>query len=184
MALTAVAEAMYSETSWPELEKALADAIRGDGIGLLDLYDSYFQRQSDGTYDNSIEAFQTISCMDSAERLTVAQEDASAAKFIAVAPRFAPGTTGSYFCTFYPPTQDPRVTITGKGAGPVLVVGTTGDPATPLSSTENMAKALEQGVLLVVTADQHTGYSVNQCSTNAVDNYLLKLTVPAAGKRC
>ena len=184
VALTAVAEAMYSETSWPELEKALADAIRGDGIGLLDLYDSYFQRQSDGTYDNSIEAFQTISCMDSAERLTVAQEDASAAKFIAVAPRFAPGTTGSYFCTFYPPTQDPRVTITGKGAGPVLVVGTTGDPATPLSSTENMAKALEQGVLLVVTADQHTGYSVNQCSTNAVDNYLLKLTVPAAGKRC
>jgi len=184
VALTAVAEAMYSETSWPELEKALADAIRGDGIGLLDLYDSYFQRQSDGTYDNSIEAFQTISCMDSAERLTVAQEDASAAKFIAVAPRFAPGTTGSYFCTFYPPTQDSRVTITGKGAGPVLVVGTTGDPATPLSSTENMAKALEQGVLLVVTADQHTGYSVNQCSTNAVDNYLLKLTVPAAGKRC
>ena len=76
------------------------------------------------------------------------------------------------------------MTITGKGAGPVLVVGTTGDPATPLSSTENMAKALEKGVLLVVTADQHTGYSVNQCSTDAVDNYLLKLTVPAAGKRC
>ncbi len=184
VALTAVAEAMYSEASWPDLEAALADAIRGDGSGLLDLYDSYFQRQRDGTYDDSLEAFQTISCMDSSERLTVAEEDASAASFIAAAPRFAPGTTGSYFCTFYPPAQDPRVTITGKGAGPVLVVGTTGDPATPLSSTENMAKALEQGVLLVVTADQHTGYSVNQCSTDAVDNYLLKLTVPAAGKRC
>ncbi|MEI7755712.1 MAG: alpha/beta hydrolase, partial [Actinomycetota bacterium] len=181
---TAVAEAMYSETSWPDLEAALADAIRGDGSGVLDLYDAYFQRHNDGTYDDSLEAFQTISCMDAAERLTVAEEDASAASFIAAAPRFAPGTTGSYFCTFYPPAQDPRVTITGKGAGPVLVVGTTGDPATPLSSTENMAKALEQGVLLVVTADQHTGYSVNQCSLNAVDNYLLKLTLPAAGKRC
>ncbi len=184
MALTAVAEAMYSETSWPDLEAALADAIRGDGSGLLDLYDTYFQRHNDGTYDDSLEAFQTISCMDAADRLTVAEEDDSAAQFVEAAPRFAPGTTGSYFCTFYPPAQDPRVTITGKGAGPVLVVGTTGDPATPLSSTENMAKALEQGALLVVTADQHTGYSVNQCSLDAVDNYLLKLAVPAAGKRC
>ena len=184
MAITAVAEAMYSESTWPTLEAALASAQGGDGAELLGLYDEYYQRQSDGTYDNSLEAFQTISCMDTAERLTVAEDDASAAKFIAIAPRFAPGTTGSYFCTFYPPAKDPRVAITGKGAGKVLVVGTTGDPATPLSSTENMAKALEGGVLLVVKADQHTGYRVNQCSFNAVDNYLLSLDVPVSGTRC
>lgn len=184
MALTAVAEAMYSDSLWPTLETALADAQRGDGSGLLGLYDEYYQRQRDGSYDNSLEAFQTITCMDTIERSTIAEDDASAAKFIAIAPRFAPGTTGSYFCTFYPPTQDPRIDITGKGAGKVLVVGTTGDPATPLSSTENMTKALEGGVLLVVKADQHTGYGVNQCSHDTVDNYLLTLEVPAVGTRC
>ena len=184
VALTGIGEAMYSQSRWSELEQALADAQRGKGAGLLALYDSYYQRQADGSYDNSLEAFQTISCMDRPERPTVAEEDANAAKYIAIAPRFAPGTTGNYFCTFYPATQDPEVTITGKGAGPILVVGTTGDPATPLSSSENMTKALEQGVLLVVDADQHTGYSVNDCSQKAVDNYLITQKPPAVGTRC
>lgn len=184
MALTAVGQAMYSQSLWSELEQALADAQRGKGAGLLALYDAYYQRQPDGSYDNSLEAFQTISCMDRSERPTVAEADASAAQYIAVAPRFAPGTTGNYFCTFFPPTNDPEAAITGKGAGPILVVGTTGDPATPLSSSENMTKALEQGVLLVVDAAQHTGYSVNDCSQKAVDNYLITQKPPAVGTRC
>ena len=184
VALSAVGQAMYSESLWPDLEQALFDAGAGNGAGLLALYDAYFQRQSDGSYDNSLEAFQTIVCMDTVERLSVAEEDATSVQFNEVAPRFAPNTTGGYFCTFYPESHDPRVPITGKGAGDILVVGTTGDPATPLSSTENMAKALEQGVLLVVEADQHTGYDVNDCSRRTVDRYLLTLDVPTANTRC
>ena len=184
VALGAVAQAMYSETLWPALEQALADARTGDGAGLLALFDQYYQRRDDGTYDNSLEAFQTISCMDDPARPTVEEDDADAPKYTAVAPRFAPGTTGAYFCTFYPPTEHPRVAITGKGAGPILVVGTTGDPATPLQSSQNMADALEGGVLLTVTADQHTGYGVNQCSYDQIDGYLVDLTVPAPGTVC
>ena len=184
VALSGVIEAMYSESSWPQLEQALADAQQGKGAGLLALYDEYYQRQPDGTYDNSLEAFQTITCMDVAERPTVAEDDATAPRFTSIAPRLAPGTTGSYFCTFYPKAEDPRVPITGAGAGPILVVGTTGDPATPLASSQNMANALEQGVLLTVVADQHTGYDVNQCSHDNVDDYLIDLTVPAKGTRC
>ena len=173
MALTGVADAMYSERLWPQLEEALADAQNGDGSGLLSLYDDYYQRQPDGTYDNSLEAFQVIFCEDDPTRLTVAEEDSTASDFNVAAPRFAPGTTGSYFCTFFPAAHEPRVAITGIGAGPILVMGTTGDPATPLQSTENMAQALEDGRLVVVTADQHTGYGVNQCSYDVVDNYLI-----------
>jgi pimeloyl-ACP methyl ester carboxylesterase len=184
VALSAAAEAMYSDSSWPELEQALTDAQAGNGSGLLALYDQYYQRKFDGTYDNSLEAFQTISCMDDPERPTVAEDDATAPQYQKVAPRFAPNTTGAYFCTFYPPAQDPRVPITGAGAGPVLVVGTTGDPATPLSSTQKMAETLEQGVLLVVVANQHTGYGVNQCSYDTIDGYLVDLTVPKSGTRC
>ena len=185
-ALTGVAEAMYSDASWPQLADALASAQSGNGAGLLALYDEYYQRQPDGSYDNSLEAFNVISCMDSPDRLTVAEDDANAPKFNAVAPRLSPGTTGSYQCDFFPPSPDPRVKITGKGAGPILVMGTTGDPATPLDSTRNMAKALEQGVLVVVTADQHTGYGVNRCSLNTVDDYLVDpaKNVPPNNKQC
>lgn len=183
VALDAVTDAMYSDTSWPELERALADAENGDGAGLLALYDSYYQY--DGVeWGNELEAFQTIVCMDTIERLTVEEEDATAPQFIEVAPRFAPGTTGSYFCTFYPETSDPRVDITGAGAGPIVVCGATGDAATPLASTRAMASALEDGRLIVIEADQHTCYGASQCADEIIDDYLLDLTVPAEETEC
>jgi pimeloyl-ACP methyl ester carboxylesterase len=186
MAVTAVAEAMYSQSLWPDLESGLADAQRGDGAGLLALYDQYYQRNADGTYDNSLEAFQVISCDDTAERPTVAEDDATAPKTIAVAPRISPYTTGLYFCTFFPKATDPRVAITGKGAGTILVMGTTGDPATPLASTMKMARALEGGRLVIVKGDQHTGYGINACSRSTVDDYLVDPVqhAPKDGTRC
>jgi len=185
VAVSAVIRAMYSESLWPQMAQALADAQANDGSGLLALYDSYYQRLPDGTYDNSLEAFQVISCADTPERLTVEEEDADAYLYVEAAPRlYGDSEGGSYFCTFFPPSVDPRATITGAGAGPILVVGTTGDPATPLASSRNMAKALEEGVLLVVDADQHTGYDVNDCSTGTVDAYLIDLDVPADGTEC
>ncbi|HQZ35984.1 MAG TPA: alpha/beta hydrolase, partial [Ilumatobacteraceae bacterium] len=186
VALSGVSEAMYSDQSWPQLATALADAHNGDGNGLLALYDEYFARSFDGTYENSLEAFQTIYCMDTAERLSVAEEDATAPEFNAVAPRLSPGTTGSYFCTFFPPATDPRVEITGKGAGPILVMGTTGDSATPLAGTRVMAKSLEDGRLVIVTGNQHTGYGVNACSSDTIEQYLIDPVkhAPADGTEC
>ncbi len=67
-----------------------------------------------------------------------------------------------------------------------MVVGTTGDPATPLDGTQKMADALEDGHLVVVVGNQHTGYGVNECSSAAVEDYLIDPVghVPAAGLRC
>ena len=186
VALSGVSEAMYSDQSWPQLASALNAAQTGDGAGLLALYDQYFGRSPDGTYENSLEAFQTIFCMDTAERLTVAEEDSAAPQFNAVAPRLSPGTTGSYFCTFFPTATDPRVDITGKGAGPILVMGTTGDSATPLAGTRVMADALEDGRLVVVTGNQHTGYGVNACSSETIEQYLIDpvANAPTDGAEC
>ena len=83
-----------------------------------------------------------------------------------------------------PPSEHPRVPITGAGAGPIVVVGTTGDPATPLASTRVMADTLEDGRLVVVTADQHTGYGVNDCGDDVVHRYLIDLEVPAEETSC
>ena len=124
--------------------------------------------------------------MDSPDRLTVEEEDAAAAGVIAVAPRIAPGTTGTYFCSFFPPSEEPRVAITGKGAGPILVMGTTGDAATPLEGTKAMADSLEDGRLVIVSGNQHTGYWVNECSGSQIDDYLVDPVAhaPADGTRC
>ena len=78
VALQGVAEAMYSDTSWPALSQALADAQQGDGAGLLALYDSYYQYNG-VDWGNELEAFQTITCMDTVERLTVEEDDADGA---------------------------------------------------------------------------------------------------------
>ncbi len=180
----AVDQAMYDSSLWTQLSKALADAQRGDGARLLILWDDYFRRLPDGTWPNLLEAFQVIECMDNIERPTVEEADALAAEIRQLAPRVAPQTIGDYSCTWFPPTQSRRIPITGKGAGPIVVIGTTGDPATPLAGTKVMASTLEDGRLIIVTADKHTGYGSNDCVDNAVDHYLLDLKVPPKQTQC
>ena len=108
VAVLAVAQAMYTESYWPALERALEDAAAGDGAGLLQLHDAYYGRRADGSYGNLIEAFQAINCADDEERPTVEDADADVDEVLAVAPRIFPYTTGSYSCTFFPPALDPR----------------------------------------------------------------------------
>jgi pimeloyl-ACP methyl ester carboxylesterase len=184
VAAIATAQAMYADTYWPAFERALEDAAAGDGAGLLQLHDAYYGRAADGTYGNLIESFQAINCADDAERLTVEESDAEAAEILAAAPRIFPYTTGSYSCTFFPEAIDPRIEITGAGAGPIVVIGTTGDPATPLASSRAMADALEDGRLVVVDANQHTGYRGEPCVQGIVHTYLLTLVAPDDGTNC
>ena len=181
---TAVAQAMYSDYYWPQLSEALSAAQGGDGTGILQLYDDYYQRKEDGTYGNELEAFLAISCLDDPGASSVEDVDSHIEDFIAAAPRLGGSFAYGYSCALWPVKQAVKVTITGKGAGPIVVVGTTGDAATPLDSTRKMAKGLEQGILIVVDANQHTGYGANSCVVKAVDDYLIKLTVPANETAC
>ena len=181
---TAVAQAMYSDYYWPQLSEALSEAQNGDGKGILQLYDDYYQRKDDGTYGNELEAFLAISCLDDLGASSVEDVDSHIEDFIAAAPRLGGNFAYGYSCALWPVKQASKVTITGKGAGPIVVVGTTGDPATPLDSTRKMALGLEKGMLIVVDANQHTGYGANSCVVKAVDDYLIKLTVPANETTC
>ena len=181
---TAVAQAMYSDYYWPQLSEALDAAQGGDGKGILQLYDDYYQRNTDGTYGNELEAFLAISCLDDPGATSAEEVDLHIEKFITAAPRLGGNFAYGYSCALWPVKQADKVTITGKGAGPIVVIGTTGDAATPLESTRNMALGLEQGILIVVGANQHTGYGANNCVVKAVDEYLIKLKVPANETTC
>jgi hypothetical protein len=75
-----------------------------------------------------------IECLDFPRRaweLTQAVID----RILAVAPRLGPFQVERHdVCLVWPAEPDPPPPLTGSGAGPILVVGTTGDPATPLDS--------------------------------------------------
>ena len=54
--------------------------------------------------------------------------------------------------------------IKAAGAAPIMVVGTTRDPATPLVWAEALADQLDSGVLVKRDGDGHTGYHAgNAC---------------------
>jgi len=178
--ITAVAQSMYDQSLWPRLELALADLQEGDGRGTLDLYDDYFGYQF-GEWGNELEAYFAINCLD--DPGSTGPEDllTHEAEFASAAPRLGRGWLAELlFCAVWPVAPAAPITITGAGAGPIMVMGTTGDAATPLESTRNMARALEDGHLVVVDADQHTGYGVNRCGDEAIDNYLVDPTAPLA----
>lgn len=185
VATVAISQAMYDEAYWPALEQSLAAAQNGDASGLLAFHDAYYQRSPDGSYGNELEAFSAIQCADTSERLTVAEADAEMPLYTDVSPLLVPeGSVGDYSCTFLPPAIDPRIDITGDGAGPIVVIGVTGDPATPFESTARMADTLEDGRLVIVDADRHIGYGVNRCVVDVVNEYLIDLEVPDDETEC
>jgi pimeloyl-ACP methyl ester carboxylesterase len=185
VALIAVAQAMYDDSTWPTLSRALTSAQRGDGAALLTLYDDYFVRNPDGTWGNELEAFQTISCMDESERRSVDEDDATAPMYTEVSPRFSPAnTTGAYFCTFFPTSTDPLIEVTGAGAGPIVLCGTTGNASTPLVGTRAMADALEDSRLIVIDGVDSLCWGASECADQLMTDYLVDLEVPPAETDC
>ena len=181
---TAVSQSMYDSATWFMLEQGLADLQNGDGTRILQLNDDYFRRNPDGTYPNLLEAFIAITCLDDPGETTIEEVDANVHLYIEAAPRLGAGSARGYTCPLWPVRGPGRIQITGKGAGPIVVVGTTGDAATPLGGSRQAAEALEEGHLITVVANQHTGYNANTCVNNAVEDYLVMLKVPDDGLRC
>mgnify|MGYP002737782645 CR=1 FL=1 len=184
-----VAQAMYTKAYWDTLTGALTSAKAGDGTPLFSLAEEYAGRSDDGTYDSNImQVISAINCLDrGAERLDPAAMDEVVAKFSAEAPTWGPMMAYSTSaCAEWPveATGKPGK-ISADGSGPIVVIGTTRDPATPYEWAEQLADQLAEGRLITFEGDGHTAYmSSNRCVDNAVDAYLMNGTVPAEGLTC
>ncbi|MFT4215416.1 MAG: alpha/beta hydrolase [Microbacterium sp.] len=184
--LTGIIAALYSQDSWPYLTMALSDTLAGDPEWAFILADFYYGR-SDGSYeDNSTEAFNAYNCMDYPDDATEAEEDAADALIAEQAPTVAPYWEGVSVCDswLYPPTGV-REKITADGAAPIVVVGTTNDPATPYEWAVSLAEQLSSGVLVTREGEGHTGFNKgNACVDEAVESYLIDGVVPEDGLTC
>lgn len=184
---TAVIASLYDDTAWFRLEQALADAQRGDGAGLLELYDEYYEIEPDGrNRSNLTESYFAIGCLDDPGTTSPDELFDRADELATAAPRLGPSYQLELaVCSVWPQRPRNRVQITGKDAGPIVVVGTTGDTATPLAATQAMAATLQEGRLVTVTAEQHTGYGANACVDDAVESYLIDPSdLPEEGLTC
>ncbi|MGW1798106.1 alpha/beta hydrolase [Streptomyces sp. NPDC001984] len=169
--------------NWPTLRQVLREALAGD---TTTLQESYGGQLSDSL---GVQSQTAVSCLSSTlgPRYTAAQAKAHLAELKQVAPQF--GKFWVQFltwCTSWPvPANQTAHPITAPGAAPILVVGTTRDPATPYNQAQALARQLQSGRLLTWDGDGHGAYiQGSTCIQNAVDHYLLDGRLPAAGTIC
>jgi pimeloyl-ACP methyl ester carboxylesterase len=178
---------LYLKDFWPRLEDAVVDGLDGKGARLLALADEYTDRTPSGYSNNANEVIYAVNCIDRPDLSSVAQAKSEEAKFKAASPRFGPFLLwGSLACANWPvkPEDKPHA-IKAPGAKPIVVVGTTRDPATPYEWAVGLARQLDSGVLISRDGDGHTGYNEgNDCVDSAVETYLLKGTAPATDLKC
>ncbi|MFF4531499.1 alpha/beta hydrolase [Streptomyces sp. NPDC001407] len=188
LATTGVISAMYDEAAWALLRKGLRDAENGDGALLLRLSDAYYERDGKGSYTNLMFANAAVNCLDLPPAFRNPNDVREALPdFRKASPVFGASLAwSSLTCGYWsvPATGRPH-RIPARGAAPILVVGTTRDPATPYPWARSLASQLSSGRLLTYDGDGHTAYTRgSKCVDNAINNYLLTNTPPPADQKC
>ncbi|MEU6544225.1 alpha/beta hydrolase [Streptomyces sp. NPDC046859] len=188
-ATTGILQALYSKDFWPYLTEGLEQAYDGDGSTLMLLSDSLNGRNENGEYNNSTAANVSINCADDKPRYTPAFVEDRLPEFRTASGLFGDSLAWSMLsCTDWAvPGAANHPDVSAPGSAPILVVGNTGDPATPYEGARKMARALGDGVGVEMTyrGQGHGAYeSDNKCVRDAVNGYLLDGKVPPAGTIC
>jgi pimeloyl-ACP methyl ester carboxylesterase len=183
--LTAVQAGLSDSGTWPQLAQALAAAHKGDAAGLYALADTASGRLNDGTYANRLDARTAVSCADTTQTYTDAEIRSLVTELNAKYPLFGAGQAANLFtCAAWKAHRTPLPKPVAAGSAPILVVGNTGDPVTPMAGAQNLAADLTSGLLLVWQGQGHTSYPRNSCVISAVNDYLINLKPPLDGLTC
>ena len=188
-ATNGIAQALYSKDFWEFLTEGLQQAYDGDGRALMLLSDTMNGRDQNGEYSNIAAANVAINCSDEKPRYSADYVQQKLPEFRAASPLFGDYLAwGMVSCTDWAvPGADDHPDVGAPGSAPILVVGNTGDPATPYAGAKKMVEALGKGVGVELTyrGQGHGAYdSKNKCVQNAVNGYLLGGKVPKAGTVC
>jgi pimeloyl-ACP methyl ester carboxylesterase len=188
-ATNGIAQALYSQDFWEYLTEGLQQAYDGDGRILMLLSDSMNGRNENGEYSNITAANVSINCADDKPRYTPEYVRSKLPEFRAASALFGDFLAwGMVSCTDWAVAgAADHPDVSAPGSAPILVVGNTGDPATPYEGARKMVRALGAGVGVELTykGQGHGAYdSKNRCVQSAVNGYLLDGKVPATGTVC
>ncbi|MEV2213127.1 alpha/beta hydrolase [Streptomyces sp. NPDC050997] len=188
-ATNGIAQALYSKDFWEYLTEGLEQAYDGNGGTLMALSDSMNGRSQNGEYSNLVAANISINCADDKARYTTDYVEQKLPEFRAASALFGDFLAwGMVSCTDWAvPGAADHPDVSAPGSAPILVVGNTGDPATPYEGARKMVTALGKGVGVELTykGQGHGSYdSGNKCVQDAVNGYLLDGKVPASGTVC
>jgi pimeloyl-ACP methyl ester carboxylesterase len=185
LAIAGLLDGLLSEGGWPSLREALRDLRGGDGGALLAMSDDWVGRDPSGHYDHRLEAYTAVSCSDRPYPKEMSAYDDAAQAAARSAPLFGAAITyGDLPCAFWP-VHGAAWPQRPSGSTPILIVGTTGDPATPFAWARAVAGRLSHGVLLIHRGEGHTAYlGDDPCIERTVDRYLLAVSSPGSGLVC
>jgi pimeloyl-ACP methyl ester carboxylesterase len=184
--LNGVAAALYSKSFWRYLRLGLHNAFAGNGTVMVALGDVLAERSPTGHYSNLLAAETAVDCVDHPWPRSLASWRSAANAAAKAAPQFGASLMWSSLpCAYWPVPPVKQVPMRAAGAPPILVVGTTRDPATPFRWAQALARDLSSGVLLGWNGDGHTAYrNGSSCVDTAVDRYLIALAPPRSGTIC
>ena len=188
-AVTGIIMPLYGQNWWPTLTEGFADAKRGDGTILMALADTYNDRLDDGTYgSNTLEANIAISCLDGrqpADEKSMGEQNQIVLQTSSVFGRY--WQFGALTCAKWPfPIAERPAEFAAKNSARILVIGTTGDPATPYEQAVALAtKVLANAQLVTFNGEGHTAYGLDsKCINRTVDDYFIKKLVPTEDPDC
>lgn len=196
LVVTGTAAALYDDVAgWSLLQTAVAQALEGDGTGFAQLADGYYGRTSDGAYvDNQNDANVIIDCLDWPSSSTIEEIRAAAPKFVKTAPVFGPYVAYSEITcnllnqrigNLHTDQNTDQNSAQIKLNKPILIIGTTQDPATPYAWAKALNSYILGSRLVTLKGEGHTGYGRGSaCTDDAVDTYLTTGQVPAQNITC
>ena len=182
--LWGVTVALYNQASWDYLGPAIDKLNKGDASEILRGADAYAERDRNGHYSSLISANIAINCADAdypepSEIRQLQQEWRT--KY----PTFGAALAiGMLNCSVWRSAIDPLPAGPAEGAPPILVIGTTGDPATPYENTQKLADTITVGHVITWEGEGHTAYPNTSCIRRAVERYLIREILPEEGLRC
>ena len=187
MLRTAMVTTLYAQSSWPFLTRMFDELQEGVTDTAIFLVDFYYDREGGVYQNNSMEAFIAINCLDYPVESDPRVLEAQADQLREAAPYTArPSGDGDLVCMNWPyPPKLNKGPVRGEEANPVVILGTTGDPATPYNWSVSLNEQLENSVLLTLVGEGHLAYDERvTCINDPVDTYFVTGDLPEDGITC